>query len=219
MPNPEGQSLGSTHVTILYRGPSMKPLLKDGDLLYLRSCVEKEMRVGDIVVFDAWVTGDAIAHRITSIDSFGMKTKGDNNDEEDFRRIKPSAIRGKVEYVARGQRLFPVRGGCIGLVIARLLAVRKSLMRAAVSAFRPIYRMRSLSGIFAPLIPQRIRPRIVRFTRPQDVQMRLMMGKRVIGVLPSGEARWIIKPPFRLLVNESSLQGVGIVSVEEGSNE
>ncbi len=219
MPSPEKQSLGSTYITILYRGPSMNPLLRDGDLIYLRSCVEKEMRVGDIVVFDDLETGDAIAHRITSIDSCGIKTKGDNNDEEDFPRIKPHAIRGKVEYAARGQRLFPVSGGCIGLLIARLLTIRKFLLSAAVSTFRPIYRMGSLSGIFASLIPQRIRPRIVRFTRAQGVQMRLMMGKRVIGVLPAGKSDWIIKPPFRLFVNESSLQGLGMRSADVRSNE
>jgi hypothetical protein len=102
----------------------------------------------------------------------------------------------------------PVRGGFAGRMIARLFAIRK-LGRRAVWSFKPIYRMRCLSGIFAPLAPRRMRPRVICFTRLEGPQLRLLIGGRVVGELNQGEAHWSIKPPFRLFIDEASLPSLG----------
>lgn len=190
---------------ILYRGPSMNPTFKDGDLLCVRAYADGEVKRGDVVVFFAPQRGDMIAHRVVAVDSRGVRTRGDNNSHEDFFIVNSSEILGRVEYAHRGSREFPVRGGNYGRLIARILRIRKRLINAAVFTLRPVYRMSAFGGIFAPLIPQRMRPQVVRFERSDKAQLQLMMGRRVIGVLPPGADRWIIRPPFRLFVNEASL--------------
>ncbi len=61
---------------ILYRGPSMNPTLKDGDLLYVRAYADREIKCGDVVVFFASQRGDMIAHRVAAVDSRGIRTRG-----------------------------------------------------------------------------------------------------------------------------------------------
>lgn len=190
---------------ILYRGPSMNPTLRDGDLLCVRACAEEEIKCGDVVVFLAPPGGPMIAHRVVTVDFRGIRTRGDNNTHEDCYIVNPSEILGKVEYAHRGSKEFQVRGGHCGRLIGRVLRIRKRLINAAVFTLRPVYRMPTFAGMFAPLIPQRIRPRVIRFERADKTQLQLLMGKRLIGVLPPGAKRWIIKPPFRLFVNEASL--------------
>jgi hypothetical protein len=198
-------SVEDGHGKILYRGPSMNPTLRDGDLLDVRAYAEEEIKCGDVVVFLLPQGGPMIAHRVVAVDSRGLRTRGDNNPHEDFNIVNPSEILGKVECARRGSKEFQVRGGNCGRLIGRVLRIRKRLINAAVFTLRPMYRMPAFSGIFAPLIPQRIRPRVIRFARADKAQLQLLMGKRLIGVLPPGANRWIIKPPFRLFVNEASL--------------
>lgn len=188
-----------------YRGASMNPLLKNGDLLYITPCAADELQPGDVVVFEAPEQRLTIAHRIVSIDSCGVITKGDNNPVKDCQTVDSSLIRGKVEYLRRGRKLLPVRGGYWGRIAAQLCTARKFLVRAVVGLLRPIYRIPALSGILAPVIPGRIRSRIVCFRSSGKIQLHLLMGKRVVGVLPPGEAHWTIKPPFRLFIDESCL--------------
>jgi hypothetical protein len=47
--------------------------------------------------------------------------------------------------------------------------------------------------------------RILTFDRPGGRELHLFMGRRLIGRRPAGKASWLIKPPYRLFVEEFDL--------------
>ena len=86
-------------------GSSMEPILKSGDMLFIRKSIE-DVKIGDIISFKD--SPRAIVHRVVDIrkdSSLMFKTKGDNNGEPDGWK-GADQTEGKVVYVIPTRFLF-----------------------------------------------------------------------------------------------------------------
>lgn len=77
---------------------SMKPEIKNGDVILVRKIEEKDLRENDVITF--MEEGQNITHRIVEISEIDgkkeFKTKGDNNEIQDNKMVLYENIKGKV---------------------------------------------------------------------------------------------------------------------------
>jgi len=53
-----------------------------------------------------------------------------------------------------------------------------------------------------------MKTRVISFAREEGVELQLVMGSRVIGRRPPGKTYWLIKRPFLLFIDDTSLPSV-----------
>jgi len=185
-----------------FYGSSMLPTLKPGDRLLV--VCGGVVRAGDIVVFQS--DGKLhIAHRVVSVISLGIITRGDNANADDLRILQPDEITGKVVAAQRGTRHRVIRGGRHGILYAKTLWTVKHFINILVGLLSPVYQTLSSSGIFRRMLPIRAKPRVVYFKNQAGVEMQLLLGRLVIGRRMPGSDTWQFRRPFRLFVDESML--------------
>jgi len=87
-------------------GTSMLPTFEEGDLVVIQSVPFRDLKVGDIIVYNppCAVTGQSVIHRIIGFAGGGLVTKGDNNPYSDPGPISNGPVTedcyvGKVVYV------------------------------------------------------------------------------------------------------------------------
>jgi signal peptidase I len=190
---------------INYTGPSMNPILKAGDGLFVVPYGDKNIRIGDVVVFREPEGKNNIVHRVIAVDSRGVTTKGDNNINIDPWVLLPDDIIGHVVSAKRENRSVTIHGGALGIITAFALRTIKQINIAVSRIFRPAYLMLVRSGFFIKLNWFLPKTRVLSFHRPGGSEYHLLMGNRIIGRRPSGKDHWQIARPFRLFVDETSL--------------
>lgn len=186
-------------------GPSMRPILKPGDLLAVIPYGQGEIRPGDVVVFVPPHEKRLIAHRLLSRDARGWRAQGDNNTVKDPWPLGPGDILGRVAEVRHGRGSKRLASGRSGRVLGLAMRAMNAAWRPLFSAFRPLYRWAGRTGLFRGLGPSPGSLRVMSIARPGGPELRLLWRSRVIGRLPAGQARWLIRPPLRLLIDESRL--------------
>jgi len=88
-------------------GPSMFPVLSDGDGLILSPCAGPEdLAIGDIIVYPHPFEPCDVAHRVVAISAGGVITRGDANEEPDPEIVPWARIRGRVVDVIKATRIF-----------------------------------------------------------------------------------------------------------------
>jgi signal peptidase len=190
---------------INFMGPSMKPTLKPGDGLKVIPYNGRKIRRGDVIVFLSPKDNHKITHRVLSIDSQGIRTRGDNNNKIDPETISPDKVLGRVVYAERGNRRRRVFGGPVGHFFAVTIRALHQVDSGISSLLHPSYHWLSRAGVFGRWLHTRMKTRVVSFNRSQGRELQLVMGQFVIGRLLPGRTRWHIRRPFRLFVDESSL--------------
>jgi len=191
--------------TIDYIGRSMNPTLRPGVLLQVRAYHGQKIRRGDVVVFIPPGGDSKIVHRVTSVNSYGIRTRGDNCDYEDDWVLRRENILGRVVSAQRGNRRFRVYGGPLGHSLAMAIRAGKNIESLLSSLLRPFYQRLARGGALRPWLPSRMRPRVISFNRGEGTELQLVMGRRVIGRWWEGKSGWNIRRPFRLFVDEASL--------------
>ena len=195
-----------------YRGHSMRPLFDERDILEVQAYGERSVAAGDVVLFESPGGGRWVVHRVTQVTPQGIHTRGDNNAAEDDWLLAPGQLYGRVVAAWRGDRRRPIAGGRAGRWLARLLqrwrVLRGTLVRVARLG-RPLYRTLAEWGWLARRLPECCRPRLVAFQAPDGAQLRLLLGRRVVGHYDRERRRWLIRRLFRLLVDEASLPHPG----------
>jgi len=81
---------------------SMVPTFQKGDILVLQGVPEKDLKIGDIIVFSPSPTQTPVVHRIIKINNDGtFQTRGDaNSGQLPFeKKIEYSQIHGKVIFI------------------------------------------------------------------------------------------------------------------------
>ncbi|MFO7650117.1 MAG: SynChlorMet cassette protein ScmC [bacterium] len=207
---------------VVCTGASMFPTLDEPDLLEVRPC--RRVRPGDVVCFVSPETGKTVVHRVVSVSRRspaagpprgGIRTRGDNNREDDPWVLPADSITGRVVAAQRGGRRRPVRGGWPGLLgLHGTRLVRGAWRRVGVLPHL-LYRVLARLGPFDRLLPRRLRPRPVRFGNRYRAFLKLLMGRQAIGYYDFRLKRWQIRRPFRLFVAERTLEQV-IVSLTSG---
>jgi signal peptidase I len=191
--------------SINYIGPSMNPTLKPGDRLHIIPCDGQKIRRGDVVVFTHPREGSKIIHRVVSIHSQGIKTRGDNNNELDQWVLKPDQILGRVVSAKREKKQRRIFGGLLGQLLAVSIRANNVMNSIASSLLRPTYQRLVRSGILRAWLPAKMKPRVVSFDRAAGTELQLLMGRQVVGRWPPERTGWYIRRPFRLFVDEESL--------------
>ena len=191
--------------SINYIGPSMNPTLRAGDKLQFTYRDGQKIRRGDVVVFIPPGDDSKIIHRVVSVSSNGIKTRGDNCDKVDPWVLSPEHIVGRVVFAQREKRRRRVFGGTVG----QLFRVAIRAIHAIDSGFsfllHPVYKRLSRSDIFRQWLPSGMRPRVISFNREAGTELQLVMGRRVIGRRLEGKTGWHIRRPYRLFVDEAAL--------------
>jgi len=201
----KGNKIVSSSNMLNYNGPSMNPILKAGDQIRVVPYASRNIRVGDVVVFQAPEGKQHVTHRVISVDSRGVRTRGDNNNNIDSWILQPEEITGRVDSALRGAKRVPIHGGRRGMMYASALRSIKRANLTISRMLRPAYHRLLKSGIFRRAVPNRARPRVICFLKPNGVEMHLLMGRWMIGRCRPGLDRWWIRRPFKLFVDENSL--------------
>jgi hypothetical protein len=161
-----------------------------------------------VVVFRSPQKQGYVVHRVVSVHSQGVRTRGDNNTSIDPWVLCAGDIIGRVVSAQRKNRTITIHGGMPGRILAWTLWTVKRINMAIFRILRPVYRYLAQSGIFSRLMAHRIRTHVLYFKRPNGTEMQLLMGQWVIGRCPPGKEQWHIRRPFRLFVDEASLPRV-----------
>lgn len=190
----------SSHQYGLYgTGYSMFPTLRIGDSLNVIAYGDRKIYPGDVVLFRG--SGHDVVHRVITVNSKGIITQGDNNAGPD-KPILPENILGHVISVQRGNRTVTIHGGKRGLIIAKVLRIKKALSLKISRMLHPFYHALAGSGLFRIM---KFETQILCFERPEGTEMQLLLGKRVIAKRLPGSREWKIRRPFRLFIDETSL--------------
>ena len=190
---------------INYKGPSMNPILRDGDSLQIIRYDVQKIRRGDVVVFIPPGGDSRIVHRVVSVDSKGIRTRGDNNNQVDSWVLSPEQILGRVFSIQRTGRRRRVFGGTIGRTFAGALRAIHWLDRSLCFLLRPAYRWLIGTGVFRRWVSGGMKIRVLSFKRREGTELQLLWGRHVIGRRLPGRSQWHIRRPFRLFVDEASL--------------
>lgn len=202
---PDNEFHGDDRIAFNYTGPSMNPTLQAGDGMIVVPYEDQEIQVGDVVVFQSPEQNHYVVHRVLSVNSQGIRTIGDNNNNTDPWVLQPTDIMGRVVSVRRKDKDIIIHGSARGKAILSFLRIRKRVKAMAIRASSPIYQWLTRSGIIRRLFSPVIRTRLIYFKRPGGTEIQLLIRKRVIARLLPGEDKWRIRRPYRLLVDEAIL--------------
>jgi len=193
--------------SIIYTGSSMNPTLRVGDGLRVIPYGDSRIRVGDVVVFRHPERQHNVVHRVVSVDTQEVRTRGDNNNRVDTWILRPDEIIGRVVFAQRKSRNITIHGGAWGRICVPAHRVIKRVNVTVSRILHPAYHRLAKSGVFRRWLPPQMKTRVVCFKRPSGTEQQLLMGRCVIGRRLSGQDQWQIRRPFRLFVNEASLPG------------
>jgi hypothetical protein len=188
-----------------YIGPSMNPTLKSGDGINVIPYGKRKIRIGDVIVFPSPKGHHNVIHRIISVDSQGIRTRGDNNSNIDPWTLCHDGIIGHVFRVQRGNRRRSIHGGLRGLLYSLGIRATRMIDSKISSLLHPAYHWLARTGALRPLLSGRMQTRVLSFDRSNGTELQLLMGRRVIGRLLPGRSQWVIRRPFRLFVDEAAL--------------
>jgi len=184
-----------------YLGSSMLPTLREPEIIEIRPYGGKPLRVGDVAFFLSPETARPVVHRIIRMTPAGLSTGGDNNTKEDALLLPPESVKGRVVAAWRGQKRRKIAGGFQGRLTNRWLRWRRVANRGLSLLLHPLYQALSRRGLIAWALPVSFRPRVVVFQVRGRDQVRLLLGRRVIGRYDDNEHQWHIQRPFQLFVD------------------
>lgn len=189
-----------------YNGSSMNPTFKAGDQLWIEPYVTRKVAVGDVIVFRPEGEEHFVTHRVIGVDDQVLVTKGDNNFRVDSYRIRSGDITGCVVSVRRKENTLKVRNGLEGICYAHVRWTIKSFNHSVSRVLHPLYRTLAESGVFRISFLQLPKPTIIRFIKPDGVELQLFFGRYFIGRRRPGAKEWQIKRPFRLFIDTTLLK-------------
>jgi hypothetical protein len=188
---------------LLYKGTSMNPLFREGDVAEVVPYQGLEIRAGDVVAFSPPEKSGKVIHRVVAVEPGGIVTKGDNQPFLDDWTIKPGDILGKVVAIHRQGRRLPVPRRAPASLY--LLKCRQWCDRALSRLLQPVYHRLANSGLFRGRLGEWLQPELLYFSRSDGPEWQLWLGNLLIGRKLPHQAHWTIRRPFRLFVDEATL--------------
>jgi hypothetical protein len=204
--SPFQSPIGRQPLKVFYTGTSMYPTLKVGDVLHVSALPAEQIHCGDVAVFIVDARSQVVVHRIVSRNDAGFVSMGDNNASPDSLLLPPGDIIGRVFLAENHGKARRIRGGFQGRVEGLLRRLGCLTERKMCGVLRPLYRFLAESGVFRRFGRPALETKVVMYSRHTgDAELQLLWKNRVIGRLASGDGRWVIRRPFRLLIDEKRL--------------
>jgi signal peptidase I len=122
-----------------YIGSSMNPTLMPGVRLDVSAYHGQKIRKGDVIVFVPPGGDSKIVHRVTSVNSDGIRTRGDNRKHEDDWVLRRENILGRVVATQRNNRRRRILGGPLGRLFALTVRVIRAIDSPLSYLLRPAY--------------------------------------------------------------------------------
>jgi len=188
-----------------YIGSSMEPTLKPGVRLDVNAYHGQKIRKGDVIVFIPPGGDSKIVHRVTSVNSDGIRTRGDNRNHEDNWVLSRDHILGRVVATQRNNRRRRIFGGPLGRLFAVTVRVIRAMDSPVSYVLRPAYDRLAKAGVLRRCLPACMKTRAISLSHPAGTELQLLIGRRVVGRWLPGMTRWNISRPYRLFVDEESL--------------
>jgi hypothetical protein len=183
----------------------MGSIFRPGDLLYVVPYGETKIRIGDVVVFIAPDGEKKIVHRVVSVTSQGIRTRGDHSRKEDRYVLQAGHIIGRVLYAKGDRKLRKVAGGIRGKWRAWRTGMARRVRFGIFSCIIPAVRRIIPLETFRRVIQGRIPTRMISIQRPGGTELQLLLGRAVMGRILLGGNTWDFWWPFRLFVSDKSL--------------
>jgi signal peptidase len=184
-----------------HTGTSMNPTLYELDLLEIEPYGKYSVQIGDVILFVPPQGECPAVHRVVQVSLGGIRTRGDNNSRMDSWIIDPEDVLGKVVRAARGRRRRSIYGGRLGWLWSIGIRAFKVLMESA-SLF---YHLLAQWGLLRRCVPLQKRMRIIAVNHARGKELKLILGRWVVGWRKPEGLQWQIRRPFRLFVDERSL--------------
>lgn len=178
----------------------MNPTLKNLDVVYYAAYGNRKIRAGDVIIMDVH-KDQKVIHRVLSVSGQGIITRGDHNISADPWILSQGQIAGRVVRATRGHKEICIHGGFWGRTYTALIRHFHRFIEVVCRIIKPLYDIMANSGILKSLP---IRTRILIFHRPEGAELHLMIGEIIIG-RKKPASKWQIRPPFRLVLEESAL--------------
>lgn len=127
------------HTPLVYTGNSMSGTFKDSDLLWIEVVGLKTVHPGDVVIFRKAVkseTSTITVHRVRKKSVLGVVTQGDNHLLPDTGLVNTQNLIGRVTFVQRDGKLYPVWNGVAGRVWSVSLRLWRSIAPVAGWPYR-----------------------------------------------------------------------------------
>jgi len=198
-----------------YRGRSMNPTLWEGDILEVMPYHDASIKAGDIIVFNSPQDETFVVHRVISISSDNIHTKGDNNTHNDEWCLRSPAIIGKVIAATYSKRHRELRGGLLGLILGRWHHSMHEIFRSGIHYIPPIHKLAVSQDILCRLGTYFIGPKIAVFRGNRKSSIMLVSGRRIIGRYNYGKNQWNFNGFYRLFIDEDALPDIGRIENEE----
>ncbi|MBU0491067.1 MAG: SynChlorMet cassette protein ScmC [Chloroflexi bacterium] len=195
---------------VVYTGPSMNPTLAEPDLLEVVAYGDRPVQPGDVVYFQPPDGGREVVHRVVrvtpgEVPQGGVRTRGDNNPQEDPYLLQPADIIGQVVAAQRGDKRRRIVGGRRGVLRGMACRPRRVVNRGVSRLLHGAYCALAGAGRFRSLLPTTLRPRVFSFQARSQTFLKLLMGQHVVGQYDTQQKQWRIRRPLRLFVDEASL--------------
>jgi signal peptidase I len=189
----------------VHTGHSMAPILLDQDLLEVSPHNDESIKKGNVIVFYSPDDGTIIAHRVTSVKSGGIVTRGDNNMAEDPWRLPHSAVIGKVMFASNRHGRRNVQRGLRDPIMARWLCSWNKLYHKSVYYIYQICPPISSQKMLPCLVISLFKPKVAVFKAEGDRKILLFFGKRIIGEYNVNKGRWQINKFYSLFIDSAAL--------------
>ncbi|MBW1942971.1 MAG: hypothetical protein JRJ51_09080 [Deltaproteobacteria bacterium] len=194
----------------LYKGRSMKGTFKFGDRLISESIPMQNIKPGDVIIYrrrNHEKNYEELVHRVISSLPEGMIVQGDNNPYIDKTPVTDRHLLGKVVYVERNGKRFPVQSGLIGLVRARIShglgRVRRRMWTLILRMGRSLYGRLRRSGLPGRLWRPPIDKILLR-TKDGPLVKYLHQNRTVALYFPSN-GRFLCRKPYDLVLSKDKL--------------
>ena len=188
---------------VVYQGASMNLTLAEPDILEIIPYASpgRAITAGDIIYFDRPETGRSVVHRVVRVEEGKIRTRGDNNRNDDLWLVEPEMVRGRVVRALRGRSSRQIAGGRTGVVFSFWMRLRKRFVRAVLKIL-PLTGFRTGIRQCAKWLPARWKStHFVSYTSQGRNRMQLHWRRCAIGLYDRQIGRWVIRRPFRWLID------------------
>lgn len=196
-----------TYKTYLHTGPSMRPLLKTGDIILIQPIEPKKLKAGDIITYSNHQKKVVISHRLIKINKNQFITAGDNNPKIDDKNPSAQDILGKVYFVNRDHKIKKIYGGWPCLVFFNFFFLRNRLLKIIQIISHPIYFFLASINLFKCQTIFQKDIQIVHYQK-RTKRFTLFFKRRLIGHYDASRNQWTLKRPYRLIISETYLNNL-----------